>query len=315
MSVVTFDIHIDDLDTVLALFDRVQVWRSPDELGDPTPYAEITSADNTPAVLDGTVEGPWSLSGTVLTVIANAADAVNISFVGANPWILADVLQAINAAIHGIASEVPTDTDRVRLTSSILGTGSSLLVSGSAVSVLGLPTTRADGKQARVPIVSPTTEYTFKDYDGQSTYWYKTRYFSTITGAASAFSNPRKGSPQTVLTSDRLSLAKVNLCDAAGRPVVNRRVILVPIRDYIVPTTLYGLLPGVDRIEMTTDENGKAELNLVRGATMKAFFEGSNYNREFVVPDTAEFDLLSVLATVPDPLSIVQAPPSPIRVS
>ena len=54
---------------------------------------------------------------------------------------------------------------------------------------------------------------------------------------------------------------------------------------------------------------------LVRGEKFKVFFEGSNYFREFVVPNVAEFDLLQILSTTPDPFTIVQMPAMPIRLS
>ena len=315
MPVISLDVHVDDLDSVLAIFDKIQVWRSVDELGAPTPYAEITAALETKATLDGTVQGPWNLSGTNLVITLNSADPITITFTGSDPLNLPAVAQAINSMIPTLAKEIPTDTGMLRLESPVLGTGSSIQVSGGAATILGLPTTKTNGRAARLGLTNPTTDYLFRDFDGTNVLWYKTRYFSSLTGAVSSFSDPRQGNPEVVLDAGLLSKAVVYLADGAGRPIVNRRVIFVPITNKTVTSggLLYGSLPGVDRLVMSTDEKGNAEINLLRGQTFRVFFEGTSYQREFVVPDVSQFDLLTVLSTAADPFSIYQAPPSPIR--
>ncbi len=311
MGVISLDIHIDDLESVLALFNKIQVWRSATELGT---YSEITSLLDEAAFIDGTVDGTWNLSGKTLTLVLNSADPINILFTGSDPFNLAAVLNIINALVPGLASEVPTDTNRIRLTSPVIGTGSAITASGSAATALGLPTAKANGKQARISLTTPTTEYVFKDFDGDETFWYKTRYFSTSTASVSAFSDPRQGNPQVVLPSNTLVKGTANLVDASGRPVVGRRLIFVPLTPMIVPTTSFAVLPGFDRLIAVTDESGNAEINLVIGARVRVFFEGSNFNREFVVP-AEDFDILQIATSKPDPLSIVVSPPMPLRVS
>lgn len=317
MAIISFDILVEDLEAVLALYDRVQVWRSPDEDGSPTPYAEITAAEDEPAVVDGSAAGTWSLNGLTLSVSLSGADAVDITFDGTNPFDLQTVLDQINDAIPEFASEVPGDpeTNRVRLTSPLKGTGSTILLSGSACAVLGLSTTKASGKTHRIALTSPTVTYRFRDYDGLLNGWYKTRFYSTKTKAASDFSPPRQGAPQVVLSDALMSVATVDLIDGSGKPIVNRRVIFVPMGVQVIVDgdTNFGLLASVERLVATTNERGHASISLARGHTFRVFFEGSGYHREFVVPDTATFDLLTVLSTSPDPFSIVQVPPSPIR--
>lgn len=311
MAVITIDIHVDDLDSVLALFNKAQVWRSPIELGI---YAEITAAIDEPAIVDGTIAGPWNLVSKTLTFVLNSADPINITFTGTDPLNLASVIQKINLVVPNFASEVPLNTGKLRLTSPILGTGSSLTLSGDACPVLGLSLLKVNGRQARIPLVNPTTEYTFKDYDGDPTYWYKTRYFSTVTGSVSSFSEPRQGNPQVVLPGSALVKASINLADSAGRPIIKRRVIFVPVSPMLVPATVYGILPGFDRIVAETDEIGNAEAFLAKGMLIRVYIEGSNFNREFVVPNV-DFDVLQAMTAQPDSMNIVQAPPMPIRVS
>lgn len=311
MGVISLDIHIDNLESVLALFDKVQVWRSDTELGT---YSEITAVNSEPAVLDGTISGPWAVSAQTLSIILNSADPINIIFGGTNPLNIAAVIQAINTVIPGLASEKPTDTNKIRLTSPVIGTASAIVVSGAAATTLGLATTKVNGKQARIPLVNPTTEYIFKDFDGSDLFWYKTRYFSTTTGSVSAFSDPRQGNPQTVLPGASLVKGVVNLADVSGRPIVGRRLIIVPLISAAVDATDYHILPGFDRIIAVTDEKGNAEINLVIGTRLRVFFEGSSFNREFTVPD-GDFNILEIASASPDSLNIIQAPVLPIRVS
>jgi hypothetical protein len=314
MAVISLDVHIDDLATVLALFDVIQVWRASSQIGG---YDEITAPTETPAILNGAVPGPWVLDGTTLNITLNSADPVPVHFTGTDPFTLHGVCQAINALIPGLAGEAGTDTNLLRLTSPVLGTGSSLVVTGDAPWVLGLPTTKVNGKAARMVVVNPTVDYLFRDFDGLATNWYKTRYYSSSTQSVSSFSDPRQGSPQVVLADADLSLAKVSLADGAGRPLVGRRIIFVPmtIRTVVAGARNYGILPGPDRIVVVTDSAGYAEIKLVRGQVFKVFFEGLAHEREFTVPSTTEFDVLTAISTAPDPFTIIQTPAMPIRLS
>lgn len=314
MAVISLDIHIEDLATVLALFDRIQVWRAPVELSED--YSEITAAADLPASMDGSLPAPFALGGKTLNITLNSADPVPVSFTG-GPFTLQEVTQRINSLIPALASEAGTSTGKLRLTSPTTGTGSSLLVTGDAVAILGLPTSKTNGKAARIVVVSPTVDYLFRDYDGLSTDWYKTRYYSSSTQSVSSFSEPRQGSPQVVLPDASLSLAKISLADGAGRPLVNRRIIFVPmsLRQVAVDDKNYGIINGPDRIVICTDCIGYAEIKLVRGQKFRVFFEGLAHEREFTVPDTTEFDVLQAISDMPDPFTIVQSPALPIRLS
>jgi hypothetical protein len=318
MPVQTINIHVEDLSSVLAIFDQIQVWKSPDESGAPTPYAEITASAATKATLDGTVSGPWDLVGETLTIVLNNSDPQNIVFTGTDPLILNTVIAKINATFPGLAEEVPTNTNKIRLESPTSGTASALLVSGTAAAILGLSTTKVNGKAARINMVNPTTEYVFQDFDGLDTDFYKTRFYSSLTGAVSSYSAPTNGTPATVLPDQTLLRCFAFLADGAGRPICERRLVFVPMGNVLVTSgsNIYGNLQSVDRIVSVTDSKGFAEIYLVRGQTFRFFIEGTSIQREFTVPMTGtELNLLTTLSTSPDTFSIVQAPPSPIRVS
>ncbi len=312
MSIIDFEVHVDNPANVLAIFDRIQIWRATSEEGT---YTDITANDPAAAVLDGTVTGPWDLDGLSLTVVLNMAAAQVITFDG-DELSLQDVLEQINNVFTDFALEVPTDTDCVRLISSVLGTQSSIIVSGSAASVLGLPTSKVNGKGARLLLSASTEEYTFRDFDGDISFWYKARYYNSVTGAVSAFSTAQPGGAGTGLSSDLKVTGSLALVAIDGSPIVGRRIIFVPIGTQLIEDSgsNFGILPSVDRVIATTDANGVASLSLVKGQRLKVFLEGTTFQREFVVPDD-DFDILEVASAEPDPFSIVVAPPSPIRVS
>lgn len=318
MPIIELEIEVADVGQVVSLFDRLQVFRSPDEDGDPTPFSLITALESTSATLDGDEEGPWNLNGLSLSIVIDEADAVTVSFSGSNPFSLATVKGAVHAEAPSlVVGEVPSGTNRLRLVSPSSGTKSVLQASGSAASVLGLSTSRVNGKTAS-PLLSVNTElYTFTDFDGQPTHWYKARYLNSETGAVSDLSSAFQGGPGTALTSSVLSVGKIAIADATGSPIAGRRIIFVPVSSQVVSDgsgNNYGVLPSVDRIITTTDKNGRAVISLVKGQKVKVFIEGTTFQREFVVPNV-DFDILTVASTQPDPLSIVNTPPLAIRVS
>ncbi len=304
-----------DVDGTLALYDRIQYWRSTS--GQSGLYSEITSEDGSPATLLGTASAPFTLNGTSLNISLNNGDPVTVNFTGADPTNIETVVAAINAALPTpIATPSPDDTSKLLLTNPVVGTQSVLLVSGSAAAVLGLSTSSVSGTAPRTVMGNLVGTYKFADYNGDASYWYKSRFYSSVTGILSVFSTPQQGAPAQVLQDASLVNCVVNLSDATGAPIVGRRIVLVlaSLQQVSSNAVNYGLLPSGDRIDIITDETGHAQTKLAIGSTIRAFFEGSGFSREFVVPNT-DFDLLTVLSTQPDPFTIVQAPPRPIRES
>lgn len=311
-TIISFNILVENLEAILGLYDHIQVFRAPAVNGT---YVNITSVVAEAATEVGSVAGPWNLDGKTLTLALNSADLVSTTFEGTDPIGLADVIDQLNETVADLASESAPDSNLLRLTSALLGTGSSILASGTARSVLGLPSTRVGGTGPTILLTRPTTMYRFADLDGDPTFYYKYRFFSSITGRVSDFSTPMQGDEVPVLDSGALSLATINLVNVRGNPVVGRRIIFVAMSNLLIHATGYGVLPGSDRVYAVTDNRGHAELELVVGARVRVFIEGSQFFREIVVPATTPFDLLEVMAASPDPFAIVQAPPRPIRVS
>lgn len=316
MTIIDFTINVDNAGNISSLYDRIQVWRSPDNIAS---YVDITADESTAASLDGSVASPWAISGQELEVILDGADPVSVTFTGTNPLTLAQVLDQINAVFPDLASEVPTDTGRVRLTSATTGTQSILELSGAAATTLGLSAVRKNGKAARPLLAASTQLYEFRDYDGADLYYYKTRYYNSETGAVSVFSEPHQGNPSTDFPSSAFLLCFLYLADGTGKAIVGRRIIFVPTGQLQVTDNndnVYGILTTVDRIEVATNDVGYAEVSLAKGQTFKVFIEGSTLQRQFTVPSTGtSLNILTALTTADDPFTIVTSPPMPIRMS
>ncbi len=318
MSVISLDIVVNDLTDVLQFFDRIEVFRSvTDSSG---PYIEITDpAGPTHPVLDGATAGGWNLNGVPLSIyIDGATTPVIVTFEGTNPLDLATVIAQINEVKAGLASEVPTGTNRLRLASSTSGSGASLRVgSGAAATAFGFSLSKVNGKERRPRIVDPTSSYRFYDRDGDDAYWYKTRYSSSVTTQVSEESEPRQGEVDVLAPPAQQVLATLTLVNGVGEPVKFRALVFTLVASYQVPTTSLWAVPGFDsRVEVQTNEAGYAQVRLLRGAKYRVFLEGTSFMREFVAPTTGDsFDLMSVVGTQPDRFDIVQAPPRPIKVT
>lgn len=319
MSIITtVKIVINSLADTLQFFNRIEVYRS--TTVDTGPFFELTDVNGPlPAIVDGTNTGPFNLHGLSLSLtLDGAATPTVIAFTDTDPIGLADVITKINSVVDGLALEVPTSTNRLRLNSTTEGTGSSLIVAaGSAATALGLATTKANGKERRIRIVNPTTMYQFVDRDGQNDFWYKYRFSNTDNVSTSDFSIPQQGSVDVVVPSEQLVKGTLNLVDGLGRPVVGRRIIFIPGTSGVVPTTSFHIVPGFDaRVEVLTNELGYAEANLLRGITYRMILEGTSLMREFITPTSGgPFDLMTIASTAPDPFDIATVPPRPFKVT
>jgi hypothetical protein len=55
-------------------------------------------------------------------------------------------------------------------------------------------------EETRVQLVANKTEYRYTDSVGDKTFWYKFRYYNSISGTFDAFSTPERGAPEPALT-------------------------------------------------------------------------------------------------------------------
>lgn len=314
MLAVKLDIVVNDLSEILDLYNRIEVHRSTTELGT---YIELTDVSGpTSAVVDGTLSSWGILSGLVLQLLLDGFP-VSVTLPILDPMPLQSIIDAINE-VANIASEVPTNTNRLRLTSSTHGTSSALeIITGTVATILGLSTVKVNGKERRIRLTSPTTMYSFFDKDGDNTFWYKTRFSNTDNSNVSNFSDARQGNTDLIVPPSRLVKGTIDLVDGLGRPVVGRRIIFIPNFATAIPTTTAWVVPGFDaRIEILTNEAGHASANLLRNITYKVVIEGTSFIREFTIPDNnTSFNILSIAGSSPDIFDIVQTPLRPIKMT
>lgn len=308
-NIIFIDLDIVDTEKTLLLFDSIQIWRSIDNI---EPYTQLTADEEIPAIADGTISGTWNLENTTLTIIKNSADPITMTFTGSNPFDLQTVINQINLKFPSIARQQGANINKLRLVSDVVGLSSNLTISGSAVSILGLPTTKLIGKCHRVELTYPTNKYRFYDLDGAPTYYYKARFYNKLNKTVSPFTNPIRATIAPVLDNTQLVTASITLSDNVGNPIEGRRIILVPIVTKRVSSI--ALLSTQDRIILKTNQFGFASTKLVKGTTIKCFFEGTGFEREIIVPDT-DFDILTATTQYPDPFNIVSPPPLLIRTS
>lgn len=311
--VIYIDVLVNEIEKVLLLYDRIEIWRSTDNIT----YTEITDTDDFPSTVDGTVVGPWSLSGQTLTVTKNSAAPISLVFGGSNPLDLQTVISTINTIFGGpfykMAKEVPTNTNRLRLASDIKGLESNLTISGAAASTLGLSTTITYGKNHRPILTFPTIRYRFYDTSAVigTTYYYKYRYSHSKTGRLSSFSDYILGDPLPLLTSE-LVTSYIKLADHNGNPVRDKRIVIFLQRAGVfgsnptINTPLVGVME--QRIEMITDQFGFAKTKVPKNTEIKVFIEDSFINR-VINTGTTDFDLLDRISTTADPFNLVVTDP------
>lgn len=304
---------VDPVEDALALYDCVQFWRAPDDGGSPGTFVEITSATETPARAEGSVSGPWAtLPGKVLNVVLSNGDTKSVTFATGETALLA-ALARLNTLLDGFAEELAADSGKVALISPIDGTGSTMLLTGTAVAVLGLPTATIYGKSARPLLTRPTIHYKLKDFAGDTTFWYKWRLYSSLTGAAGDFSTPKKYDPDLTYGDAQYVTGTLVWAGPGRRPAANKRVryaLLAPF-NFEESSDLRNALPNAEAEEALTNEQGKAEIQFYKGQKYKVWLEGTGVCRTILVPD-ANFNILDPDVSVgADAFTIVTPEPPP----
>lgn len=315
IPVITLDLHVPQIEKVLTLFDRMEIWRSSDNIT----YSEITAPTDTYSMIDGSVAGVWNLNGTTLSIARNSASPVNITFTKADPYDLLSLINIINPYFYDplhpdykIASQVPSNTNRLRLTSDINGLESNLQISGSAASILGFSSTKIYGKVHRIILTEPTVRYRFYDTSAENqTYYYKTRFSNSRTGRISDFSSYIISPVQPIVDPSNLVTCYCKFSDNEGLPIRDRRIVLVLQQPQVIGSspTISAPLVGVmeQRIELLTDQFGFASTKLPKNTLVKVYIEESYLNR-IINTGTSDFDLLDKLSTTADPFNLVTTP-------
>lgn len=309
---IKLSINVPNIATVLASFNVIKIKRS--TTGINGTYSDITAITPQAAVLQPPNPSPYAVVSKTLQMIRDSHPQVSIIFTGIDPLSAAQLVPQFNAALGVVvASEVG---GQLVLTSTITGTASKLtIVGGMAAPVFGWADgTKVIGKDAHITLSSGQTYYSYTDNDGEGSDFYKAQYLNTSSNLTSVESPAFQGAAGTVIDVSNLSVAKVDLIDGRGFALPDQEVTFYGVNE-VFGVEEYKIALTRKPITITTDNAGHAEVPLVIGSKWKVVFEGTSYIREFVVPDAVDFDLLSLLATSPDPFKIteLQFPAAPRR--
>lgn len=303
-------IYVSEIANVLTQFDQMQVQRS--KVGSPYADAElITAAAAAAAELISANEGQYIIGGQDLFIEVDFGLEQTFTFI-LSPATILDVVTEFNSNISG-ATASDDGTGKMKIESNTTGTGSKIVLpSGSALVTLGFTAGDEDaGEDANIDLVTDQTEYEYDDNDGDATYWYRTRYYNSVTGAFSSWSDWVQGDTGSAVTSANLIVGYVKLADTDGTALAEQKVVICNL---FLPDKQdgYAVLGGSKEIE--TDATGRAELTLVKGSVIDVIITGTSIVRRVDVPTTGtEFDMLDDAYSEDDPFSI-QVPDLPAAV-
>jgi hypothetical protein len=307
MAAVELTIEVPDINLVMDQFSVIRVFQGPSADG---PWAVITDTTEQPAVISSDLDEPYDVIGKDIQLKLNENAAVSLEFSGATETLAAAaVMDAINSAyIQAAQSIVAWVTGELlnsfKLQSNISGRESRLeVLGGTAVEDLGLSIGAVQGLSRHVVLYSNINQYTFVDLRGDVDAWYCVDYLNLDTGECSEKSTAFQGSPHVLAPANKLSKMTITITDVEGKPLEDVRIDFF-LREALTKQT-FGVVAG--KTYCVTDGNGYAEINLVRGIKLRAVVSGTDFIRDFTVPDADEFDLMDVTADAPDLFEVVKS--------
>lgn len=292
------------------IYDYIELWRS--RVASAGPYEPVTAQDYAAAYLPTSGEGLTpdveepdvmpTLSGQSLSVLVGGERLIGVSFSSPDPYSLAQVKSEINDQSLGLFEAISVK-GRLYLVSTDVGSHASLQIQPTdGAAFLRLPTNSPAnftvGKDTHARLRAGVTRYALVDRYGATGVFYKTR-FRSEAGDVSDFSQPFEvGSGQPLVTLSGLVWCYVKLVDFQGRADVNRRIVIMggsPVYSGALPGTVAAVALS-DRIALSTNDQGVAGANLLRGATVTVAIGGTNIVRTITIPEdptVTEVNLLS----------------------
>lgn len=265
------------------LYNRLEVWRS--LLGENGPYEELSASSWKCPEISCVPGAQMNLVGKELSLLVNETQAVVISFTGSDPLSRADVVAQLLAQGHGLLLAYESDGVVFISTVQAGGLASLRVVGGDAAAILGLPLTEPDslkyGQDPRLPLMSGVSVYSFTDYWSDSTYFYRTRFSNSLTGAKSAFSEPIAATQRLGIDPSKVAIGYVRLLLPDGRPAATQEVLLY---NTFAATRVEGMVVVGGPKQVLTDANGYAEFSLLRGFSFDIGVHGTSFIRRVTVP-------------------------------
>lgn len=305
MATVKLKIYVAELVNVMSLYTSIEVQRSATAPPSTTPV-DLTETSAQPAVLIGSNEGTFAINGQTFQVKVNGTQ-VDVTFVSPDPVALPDVIDELNAAFStaSLAATASDDgTGKLKIVTDDEGTQYTLeIIGGTSLVEVGFSAGDKDnGEAAHITLQAGQTDYEFDDGSGLASYYYRTRFFNTVDGTFSGWSDWILGQTGAAVDAAELIVGKVQLAGLDGVALANRKVVIVNAFEQVVSDG-YGIFGS--SLTMETDGTGYAETTLVKGSVIDVIFSGTSIVRRIQVPDTGtEFDLLDDTLVVDDQFEI-----------
>ena len=287
------------------LFDRIEVWRSRGTAGGP--YEPLHGNSWTPAILPPGASGPppsppqsgppCAVAGLTLTFLIDEAVPVTITFTGSNPLSFGQAATQIQAQSNGLLTSFVIGTQLIVQTVEAGAKAVLRCTGGEAAPLLGLatsePNSLAFGLDARIVLVLGQEQYGFVDANGSPCYFYKARFYNSFSNTVSQFSAPFQGSVVAGLSTASLCRGYVQLVDLTGQPAINQELL---VYNDFNGTQVEGAGVTGGCVKMLTDQNGYAEVMLVRGTLVTIAIGGTPLARDVLVPTDTTVESINLLS-------------------
>lgn len=304
MATIKITFEVANLANVLSLYDQMQVQRS--VIGPPSypDAAFITGPSATKPVIVGTSEDFNTLNGKTLKLIVDGGSEQSFTFTLIDPVDILNVVNEINDNFTGLVAS-DNGEGKLKLEGNNSGTDGTLEVgSGSANTILGLTAgTKVNGLDPNILLVALQTTYQYDDQSGLATNYYRSRYYNSISGVYSSWSDWIQGTTGAAISSVNLILGRIKLTKLDGTAWEDAEVVIVNTYN---PLKVEGYGVFGPPVMKKTDALGWAEFSLVKGATVDVIVKGTSIIRRIIVPTTGtEFDLLDDSLVQGDAFGIV----------
>lgn len=283
-------------------FDSLEVRRS--RLTDGGPYQALTGDGWAPASLPALASAPSppqtgpsaTLAGKTLYLLISERTQLAVTFAGPDPTTFASAATQIAGQSNGLLNSFVL-ANQLYVQTKQPGAGASLrVVGGDPAPLLGLqvhePGSLAFGSDARIPLVHGVANYVYTDLNGSRDFFYKTRFFNTLSRTTSDFSLPFQGRFLAGVGLSNLVRATVDVVDARG---IGQAGVAVLLFNRFAGTQIGGKTMVGGASNGLTDDNGHFETLLVRGTAVTVAIAGTNLARDVTVPTdpgVQSFDLL-----------------------
>lgn len=286
-------------------YTTIEVYRSDD---DGLNYLPITSSTPTPAFLESAAaQTTYRIGGKSVRFEVDGGVEKTVEFPLLTEYFTpALVADTFNAVVADIAAVVGT---KVVLTSPTPGPTSSLVITYSDAHELGFSAgDTARGNASHIDLDLDILLYVYSDVNGFGAARYAWRFSAGGVNPKTKLLGFVQGSvpPASGVTT---SLCQARFVGLDGKPLKSRIIIVSDAIQLIAGMALGNELPLV----VDSDQYGYLEVPLVQGAKVRVAIEGTAYVREFTVPATTTFDLLTTMAAAPDPFTVQVPAPFLIR--